>query len=95
MSVPRRRFEVVVRIGADHWDGVQDMVNYAQDHLSDHRASLITGGVSCGMTIQVDIRPEITAERYQAALSEYCARRRIESPPPEDPEAKTPPGSCL
>lgn len=75
---PKRRFSVTIEAGGDTWDDVARTLRDLLPHIEDHGPTCesVSGGCSSGHWVHVAEDPEMTAEKYRAALEAYLAERK-------------------
>ncbi len=73
---PHRAFELDIHIGGDTWEDVMRNFHELADHIPEHgpACSSVSGSPSCGHTVSVTQRPEMTHEKYIEALRVYIDR---------------------
>lgn len=79
MKQPRRRWDIVVKVGADSLaDAANALEAIARDLDRDGRASpidIVSGSPSVGYTVEGDENPSITHESYFAAVDAWLKAR--------------------
>lgn len=75
---PTRRCHVLMDIHADDWPTLLQLIEEACDRLDEGSGAIevTSGGVSGGFHIEFTEDESMTAEKYQAALTEYLATTR-------------------
>lgn len=77
---PHRAYELDIHVGGDTWYDVMRNLEELADHIPDHgpACSSASGSPSCGHSVTVTHRPEMTHEKYIEALTAYLEARRAE-----------------
>lgn len=77
-EVPRRAFELTLRISADTWDDALAEARRVLEHIEEHGpgCNSISGGTSTGHIVAIEHRPEMTAGRYREELRAWSERQR-------------------
>jgi hypothetical protein len=72
-EVPKRRYEITVRVGADDWDSAMMLLRDFCEHIPEHgeKCSLVSGGPTAGGSVMIEHRPEVTHDRYFAQVEEW------------------------
>jgi len=75
---PRRRFHVAIVVDGDTWEDVAQSLRELLPHVEEHgpKCDSVSGGYSRGHFVHVVEDPEMTNEKYQAALDAYLAEVR-------------------
>jgi hypothetical protein len=79
---PHRRFEVVLRIGADEWNGVLREVDWIRREIEEHgpTCTSVSGGPDSNHIVEIAERPEMTHDRYFEELETHLAAVRLSAP---------------
>jgi hypothetical protein len=78
---PKRRFEVRLDIGGDSWDDILEQVDFLGIHLAGEngpKCNSVMGGNSSSHVVVVVERPDVTPDKYRAALLEYRHQLKLE-----------------
>ncbi len=77
---PKRAVEFTLKIGADNWEGVAHALRHYLWEVEAFGAigNGCSGGSSWGDIRTVELRPEMTHERYFEALNAYLDAQRSE-----------------
>lgn len=70
---PARRFTVTIEAGGDTWDDIAHALRDLLPHIEEHgpKCDSVSGGCSGGHWVRVIENPEMTPEKYRAALDAY------------------------
>lgn len=70
---PHRAYELDIHIGGDTWEDVMRNFRELADHIPEHgpACSSVSGSPSCGHTVNVTHRPEMTNDRYFRELDAW------------------------
>jgi len=84
-DIPKRRLELMIRVGADSWKELFSALNAIEFRLVEHKESngiirCTSGGVGSGWHLEVDTHAEQDAAGYQRDLKQYMADKRVEAP---------------
>jgi len=78
--MPRRRWEVTIRIGADSIEQVENALDEVARSLLEKPRSgaidIVMGGPGFGFIVEGAEQPEVTHDAYFKALALYQASRR-------------------
>ena len=91
MTTPKRAFEIVVTVQGDTWDDAVDKLCELANHVEEHgrECALVSGGVHSGGWVEVNHNPDMTHEKYMAAVESMRARKTPNAESPPTPGAST------
>lgn len=79
VELPDRRFVVKIEIGGDTADDIESALRQLHFDWSRGSRGCVSGGCSSSWTVSVRENPEMTHEKYVAALNDYLAQEKKES----------------
>lgn len=73
---PKRRYEMVLKLGSDTIEGLESALTEIQDRVRDGSTNVVSGGCSEGWNFVITETPEMTHELYVTQLKDYLAAKR-------------------
>ena len=81
MIKPRRKHELIIKIGGDTEDDVVDAIRnllfYFETEQQGRLSEPCSGGPSCGYYVQYNHDPEMTNKKYFEAIKEYNNANKV------------------
>lgn len=84
-EAPRRRYEILLKLGGDDWDAALRILRRTAEHIEDHgpECSLCEGGYDSGGYVHITHDPDMTHDKYVEAIEAW---KRAPAPSASDVE---------
>lgn len=78
MEIPRRRFEVTLKLSGDDWKSIIHEMDFLSRELEEHGpvCNSVSGGYSSGHIVEVKERPEQTHDLYHEQVQAWLKEKR-------------------
>lgn len=74
MDTPKRAFVIKMEVHGDTLKDATALLEHFTGEIAKGLTDCVTGGCGCGGFFKVSVNPEMTPEKYVAALEEYRNR---------------------